>query len=183
MQLSCSTAGSIEGPFQFSNSKFGGSGEFQAGGWRRSIPVQDKAATKPQSSSAAQSSVTGSVDPVHKERAGELLCVQTSISTSTSNAAHLHRSSGRSMNGTPTAGQAGISNRARQNTASLVVSNCRSMTCTAGQAGNQFEIKHLFIPIRKGEKNYFQKLKKLKFSFVKILIFHTSGRFGKIKSY
>ena len=68
MQLSCSTAGSIEGPFQFSNSKFGGSGEFQAGGWRRSIPVQDKAATKPQSSSAAQSSVTGSVDPVHKER-------------------------------------------------------------------------------------------------------------------
>ena len=80
MQLSCSTAGSIEGPFQFSNSKFGGSGEFQAGGWRRSIPVQDKAATKPQSSSAAQSSVTGSVDPVHKERAGELLCVRTSTS-------------------------------------------------------------------------------------------------------
>ena len=69
MQLSCSTAGSIEGPFQFSNSKFGGSGEFQAGGWRRSIPVQDKAVSKPQSSSAAQSSVTGSVDPVNKERA------------------------------------------------------------------------------------------------------------------
>ena len=44
----------------FSNSKFGGNGEFQAGGWRRSIPVQDKAATKPQSSSAAQSTVTGS---------------------------------------------------------------------------------------------------------------------------
>ena len=40
--------------------KTGGSGEFQAGGWRRSIPGQDKAATKPQSSSAAQSTVTGS---------------------------------------------------------------------------------------------------------------------------
>ena len=60
MQLSCSTARRIEGLFQFSNSKFGESGEFQAGGWRRSIPVQDIAATKPQSSSAAESTVTGS---------------------------------------------------------------------------------------------------------------------------
>ena len=80
------------------------------------ISVQDKAATKPQSLSLLSLLSLAQLCLVHKERAGKLSCVRISTSTSTSNAARLHRSSGRSMNGTPTAVASLGSNRSMTGT-------------------------------------------------------------------